>query len=79
MRKIYVGNLPFNTREEQLRQLFAPFGVHSVQLATHGGALPRGFGYVEIEDQRADEAVSALNGYQLEGRRLMVNKLDRDR
>ena len=79
MRRIYVGNLPFNTGEEQLRKLFAPFGVHSVQLAMHGGALPRGFGYVEIDDQHADEAVSALNGYRMDGRRLMVNKLDRDR
>lgn len=79
MRKIYVGNLPFTAGEEQIRKLFAPFGVHSVSLATHGGALPKGFGYVEIEDDRADEAVSTLNGYQMDGRRLMVNKLDRDR
>ena len=76
MKKIYVGNLPFSTTESELRALFAPHGtVHSVVLITHpSGDLPRGFGYVEIDDECVADAIQALNGYVMSGRRLMVNE-----
>jgi RNA recognition motif-containing protein len=68
--------LPFSATEATLRDLFAVHGeVHSVSLATHStGTLPRGFGYVEMDDDALAAAVSALNGYQWQGRRLMVSE-----
>ena len=76
MKKIYVGNLPFSATESRLRELFSPHGeVFSVTVMTHpSGDLPRGFGYVEIEDSGLEAAVTALNGHQWDGRRLMVNE-----
>ncbi len=74
-KKIYVGNLPFNASEEDIRELFAGYGtVESVSLITdRETGRPRGFGFVEMESG-ADEAISALEGTELLGRSLHVNE-----
>ena len=72
--KLYVGNLPFSTNEDAIRNLFAQYGtVHSVQLISdrETGRF-RGFGFVEMDN--ADEAIRALNGSDLGGRPLKVNE-----
>jgi RNA recognition motif-containing protein len=73
---IYVGNLPFNTTEDEVRDLFTAYGtVTSVTLIVdrETGRL-RGFGFVEMEDdQEAGSAIEALNGSELQGRALTVN------
>lgn len=73
---IYVGNLPFSTSEDEVRDLFAAYGtVTSVTLIVdrETGRL-RGFGFVEMEDdQEAGSAIEALNGSDLQGRSLTVN------
>ncbi|MCZ6871978.1 MAG: RNA-binding protein [bacterium] len=73
---IYVGNLPFNATEDEVRDLFAAHGaVTSVTLIVdrETGRL-RGFGFVEMEgDQEANAAIEALNGSELQGRSLTVN------
>jgi RNA recognition motif-containing protein len=73
---IYVGNLPFNTSEDEVRDLFTAYGaVTSVTLIVdrETGRL-RGFGFVEMEDeQEAGSAIEALNGTDLQGRSLTVN------
>ncbi len=73
---IYVGNLPFNATEDEVRDLFAAHGaVTSVTLIVdrETGRL-RGFGFVEMEgDQEAKAAIEALNGSELQGRSLTVN------
>lgn len=73
---IYVGNLPFSTTEDEVRDLFAAYGtVTSVTLIVdrETGRL-RGFGFVEMEDdQEAGSAIEALNGSELQGRALTVN------
>jgi len=77
MKKIYVGNLSFNTTEDQLRDLFAAHGeVDSVSLITDRvTGRPRGFGFVEMpDDAAAQAAIEALNGQDLEGRALTVNE-----
>ena len=76
-KKIYVGNLNFATSEEELNNLFAQYGTvasASIVLDRYTGRS-RGFGFVEMEDENAaDAAVSALNGYELDGRALRVNE-----
>jgi RNA recognition motif-containing protein len=79
-KKLYVGNLPFTATEEEVRQLFEKHGtVHSVALITdRDTGRPRGFGFVEMDDQEAQAAITALDGTDLGGRDLRVNEA-RDR
>jgi cold-inducible RNA-binding protein len=74
--KLYVGNLSFNTTEEQLRQLFEPYGVTSASLVTdRDTGRPRGFGFVELADgAQGAAAIAALNGKSFDGRDLTVNE-----
>ena len=73
--KIYVGNLPFSATDEEVRELFDPYGpVDSVQLITdRETGRPRGFGFVEMSSGAA-EAIEALNQTEMGGRRLNVNE-----
>ena len=73
---IFVGNLAFNTTEEQLHQAFSEIGrVINVRLVTDlETGKPRGFAFVEFEDpQAALSAIRNMNDYELNGRRLRVN------
>jgi RNA recognition motif-containing protein len=74
MKKLYVGNLPFSSSEEDVRELMAQFGqVESVNLIQdRETGRPRGFGFVEMETG-ADEAIENLNGTDFGGRTLKVN------
>ena len=74
-KRIYVGNLPFSSTEQGLRELFGNHGeVDGVDIITdRDTGRSRGFGFVEMSSG-ADEAISALNGYSLEGRNLTVNE-----
>ncbi len=77
MKKIYVGNLSFDTTEEQLRELFAAHGtVNSVAVITDRmSGRSRGFGFVEMEDDgEASAAIAGVNGTELDGRTLTVNE-----
>ena len=76
-RKLFVGNLPYDTGEADLQALFARAGgVESVTImrdAATGRA--RGFGFVEMAtDEAAQKAIAELNEYQLAGRNLTVNE-----
>ncbi|MFH2034916.1 MAG: RNA-binding protein [Candidatus Zixiibacteriota bacterium] len=74
---IYVGNLSFNTTENQLRQTFEKFGaVSSVSLITdRQSGEPKGFGFVEMtEQEKATEAISGLNGQDMNGRTIKVSQ-----
>ena len=84
MKKIFVGNLSFNTTEGELRSMFEPFGgVESVLIVTdRNTGRSRGFAFVEMADNNAaEQAISALNGKEVGGRSLTVNearpKMDR--
>ncbi|MFO0784539.1 MAG: RNA-binding protein [Phycisphaerales bacterium] len=74
--KLYVGNLSFNTSEQQLRDLFEPFGVTSASLVMdRETGRPRGFGFVEVSGaQQGNDAIAALNGKNVDGRDLTVNE-----
>ncbi len=74
--KLYVGNLPFSATEDEVRDLFAQYGeVLSVTLITdRETGRPRGFGFVEIDDNGASNAIASLNGTDFGGRDLRVNE-----
>lgn len=75
--KIYVGNLPFDASQNDVRDLFAEHGqVDDVTLITdRDTGRPRGFGFVEMPDKSAaSSALSALDGKEFGGRNLTVNE-----
>jgi len=77
LKNIFVGNLDFNTSEDELRQLFSAHGqVDRVSILTdRETGRSRGFGFVEmISNEEGDKAIAALNGSQLGGRTLNVNE-----
>ncbi len=76
MKSIYVGNLPYDVKEEAVRHLFEAFGtVASVKLISdRDTGRPRGFGFVEMADEEADAAAQGLDGKDFNGRNLRVNQ-----
>lgn len=74
-KRIYVGNLPYSTTEDELREVFGEHGnVNSVDiLLDRNTGRSRGFGFVEMDDADADKAIDALNGKDMDGRPLRVN------
>ncbi len=76
--RLYVGNLPYDTDEEELRRLFEGDGrsVSQVSIVTdRDTGRPRGFAFVEMSSQKdAEAAVSVLNGQEFGGRSLVVNE-----
>ena len=75
---IYVGNLPFSATQEGIEALFAPYGeALSVKLIMdRETGRPRGFGFVEMDEADAINAISALDGKEVDGRNLRVNKAE---
>lgn len=76
-KKIYVGNLSFQTTESDITEAFSGFGpVESVSIITdRDTGRSKGFGFVQMADQAdATKAISALNGTELGGRALTVNE-----
>jgi RNA recognition motif-containing protein len=74
-KNLYVGNLPFTTTDEDLRQAFSQFGtvVKAQVIMDRETGRSRGFGFVEMADG-AEEAVNGMNGAQFGGRTLTVNE-----
>ncbi len=76
MVNLYVGNLSYNTSEDDLRKLFEEHGtVERVSVATdRATGRSRGFGFVEMANENeANAAIEALNETELQGRNLAVN------
>ena len=76
MKKIFVGNLSFATNDATLRAMFETYGaVSSATVMTDGTTgRSRGFGFVEMNDDDAAKAITALNGSSVDGRALTVNE-----
>jgi RNA recognition motif-containing protein len=74
--KIYVGNMPFSLNESQTRTLFEEFGeVESVNVITdRETGRPRGFAFVEMQDEDARKAIAEMHEKEIEGRKLNVNE-----
>ena len=79
-KKIYVGNLPFSATESEIESLFSQHGeVVSVNLITdRETGRPRGFGFIEMDEEGAEVAIRELAGHEMDGRALNVNEA-RDR
>ena len=76
-RRLYVGNLPYSTSEDQLTELFSRAGkVDTVRVMRDmATGRARGFAFVEMStDEEAQRAISELHEHQLEGRALVVNE-----
>jgi len=74
--KLYVGNLPFSATEDEVRNLFSQHGtVNEVNLVTDRfTGNPRGFGFVEMDEEGGTAAIKAVNGADFGGRSLKVDK-----
>jgi cold-inducible RNA-binding protein len=77
VKNIFVGNLSFNTNEDELRQIFESYGqVDRVSIMTdRDTGRSRGFGFVEMaSNEDGEKAIAALNGSQVGGRTINVNE-----
>ena len=75
--KLYVGNLAYGVRDDELQQAFAPFGtVTSAKvMMDRDTGRSKGFGFVEMgTDAEAQAAINGMNGQALEGRAIVVNE-----
>ncbi|MDR0494080.1 MAG: RNA-binding protein [Treponema sp.] len=76
-KKLYVGNLSYNTTEDSLRNFFAGYGnvVSSKIIFDRETGNSKGFGFIEMgSDEEANAAIAGTNGAELEGRQLRVNE-----
>ncbi len=76
-KKLYVGNLSYNTSEEDVRELFSAYGtISSLNLISdRDSGRPKGFGFVEMStEQEARAAISGLNAREVDGRQIKVNE-----
>ncbi len=74
--KIFVGNFPYSTAEEDLNELFASFGeIEDARVIRDRlTGRSRGFGFITFADQSAaDQAVTKMNDYEMDGRKLRVD------
>lgn len=75
-KRLFVGNLPYKVRDAELRELFAQYGnvIDAHVVLERGTNKSKGFGFVELEDDAAAAAIEALNGTEIEGRKIAVNE-----
>ena len=76
---IYVGNLPYNVNEDELKEMFSEFGeVATVNLIKDRfSGQSKGFGFIDMpSNSEADQAIKALNHSQLKGRDIKVNQAE---
>ena len=76
MKKLYIGNLPFTASEDEIKEAFGAHGtVHSVALIMdRETGRPRGFGFIEMDDDAISNVIQALDGKEMGGRALKVNE-----
>lgn len=76
-KKLYVGNLPYTTTNDELQNMFSQYGAveKADVLMDKMTGRSRGFGFVEMtNDEEAQAAIDGLNGKDVEGRKLVVNE-----
>ena len=81
MKKLVVTNLAYSVTDDVIRQLFEERGeVYSATVVfDHETGRSRGFGFVEMDDAGADDAISNLDGVELDGRNIRVSEAREDR
>lgn len=73
-KRLFVGNLSYNTSEAQLQAAFAPFGCTSSTIPTDYDGRGKGFGFVDVDADQMNAAISAMNGKEIDGRAVNVNE-----
>lgn len=77
MKRLYVGNLPWSIKDEELKELFGKYTsvTSATVLMDRETGRSRGFGFVEMsDDNEAAQAISEMNDFEVEGRKLVVNE-----
>lgn len=75
--KLYVGNLPYSTKQEDLESAFSPYGevVSATVIKDKISGRSKGFGFVEMKDAASGQsAIEGLNGKEMNGRNLSVSE-----
>jgi cold-inducible RNA-binding protein len=73
-KRLFIGNLSFDVTETDLRAAFEPYGATEVVVPTSETGRPKGFAFVEVADDQAQAAITALNGKELQGRAIAVDE-----
>jgi RNA recognition motif-containing protein len=76
VKRLYVGNLPFSTTSEQLKEIFIPYGpIQEVEIVTFKDTgRSKGFGFVTFSDEsNAEKAKQEMNNKEVQGRKIFVN------
>jgi cold-inducible RNA-binding protein len=73
---IYVGNLPFSTTDDELKEIFTEYGqvLSAKIIMDRETGRSKGFGFVEMSDSNAEKAISELDEAELNGKKLTVNE-----
>lgn len=73
---LYVGNLPWATTEDQLKELFDGHGqVQDCRIITErGSGRSKGYGFVEVDVEDIEKVIEVTNGMEVEGRKIVVNE-----
>jgi RNA recognition motif-containing protein len=76
VKKLYVGGISWNTTDDQLRAAFAQAGnvISAIVIKDKFSGRSKGFGFVEMEEAEANEAIEMWNGKELDGRNITVNE-----
>ena len=73
-KRLFVGNLSFNTSEADLESAFSQWGGTGATIPTNESGRPKGFGFIDVSDDQLEAAISAMHGKELDGRTLTVNE-----
>lgn len=75
MTKLFVGNLPYDVNDASLNEMFSKFGtvISAVVIMDRFSGRSKGFGFVEMDDAAAQEAINKLNGSKIGDRDVIVN------
>lgn len=76
MKSIYVGNLPWSVKDEDLKAKFSEVGnvISARVVSDKMSGKSKGFGFVDMDDADAEKAIAAMNGYKWEDREITVNE-----
>ena len=73
-KRLFVGNLSFDVSEEDLRNAFAAYGATGATIPMNQSGRPKGFGYVDVAVEQAQEAIASMQGKELGGRALDISE-----
>ncbi len=73
---LYVGNIPWSTKESDLEEFFSQFGqvIECRIITERATGRSRGYGFVEVNEDDMEEILEKANGAEMEGRKLVVNE-----